>query len=209
MLAKHDRPSPGASGPSWLTFLGHSNDSLWSLDLFRCESVILRTHWVMLVMDQFSRRIVGFAVHVGQLDGPAVCRLFGKAIYGKSAFPCRLSTDHDPLFEYRQWKANLRILEISEVKTVPYVPLSHPFIERLVGTFRRELLAQVSFWTARDLEQKLGRFKDYYNRERVHALLGGITPDSRLGQPSPKPLSRAQFRWKSHCRELYQLPAAA
>jgi len=152
---------------------------------------------------------LALAVHVGQLDEPAVCGLFGRAISGNSAFPCRLSTDHDPLFEYRQWKANLRILEISEVKTVPYVPLSHPFIERLVGTIRRELLDQVPFWTARDLERKLDRFKDYYNRERVHASLGGTTPDSRLGQPSPEPLSLAQFRWKSHCRGLYQLPAAA
>jgi hypothetical protein len=38
VLAKHYRPEPGSSGPSWLSFLGHSKDSLWSADLFRCES---------------------------------------------------------------------------------------------------------------------------------------------------------------------------
>ena len=140
---------------------------------------------------------------------PAVCRLFGRAIANSPALPHRLSSDRDPLFEYRQWKANLRILEISEVKTVPYVPLSHPFIERLVGTIRRELLDQVPFWNARDLERKLVRFRDYYNRERVHASLDGITPDSKIGAPSSGPLSLARFRWKSHCRGLYQLPAAA
>lgn len=62
VLAKHYRPG-GGSGPSWLTFLGHSKDSLWSLDLFRCESLFLRSHWVMVVMDQYTRRIVGFAAH--------------------------------------------------------------------------------------------------------------------------------------------------
>jgi putative transposase len=209
VLAKHYRPNRGAPGPSWLTFPGHSKDSLWSLDLFRCESLVLRTHWVMVIMDQFSRRVIGFAVHVGQLDGPAVCRLFGKAISGNTALPHRLSSDHDPLFEFRQWKANLRILDVAEVKTVPYVPLSHPFVERLIGTIRRELLDQVPFWTACDLERKLDRFKDYYNQERVPASLGGTTPDSRTGAPSPEPLSLARFRWKSHCRGLYQLPAAA
>jgi putative transposase len=209
VLAKHYRPNRGAPGPSWLTFLGHSKDSLWSLDLFRCESLTLRTHWVMVIMDQFSRRLIGFSVHVSHLDGPAVCRLFGRAIANSPALPHRLSSDHDPLFEYRQWKANLRILEISEVKTVPYVPLSHPFIERLVGTIRRELLDQVPFWNARDLERKLVRFRDYYNRERVHASIDGITPDSKIGAPSSGPLSLARFRWKSHCRGLYQLPAAA
>ena len=41
VLAKHYRPTPGGSGPSWLTFLGHMKDSLWSIDLFRCESIHL------------------------------------------------------------------------------------------------------------------------------------------------------------------------
>jgi hypothetical protein len=50
-----------------------AKESLWSLDLFRCESAILRTYWVLVVMDQFTRRIVGFAVHRGVVDGVALC----------------------------------------------------------------------------------------------------------------------------------------
>ena len=38
-----------------------------------------------------------------------------RAGFGRSS----LSTDHDPLFEAHQWQANLRILEIDELKTVP------------------------------------------------------------------------------------------
>ena len=48
--------------------------------------------------------------------------------------PKYLSSDHDPLYRFGQWQANLRILEVTEIKTVPYVPLSHPFVERLIGT---------------------------------------------------------------------------
>jgi putative transposase len=51
ILALHYQTAPSADGPSWLTFLGHAKDSLWSLDLFRCESMVLRTHWVLVVMD--------------------------------------------------------------------------------------------------------------------------------------------------------------
>ena len=65
ILANHYRPEPNAGGPSWLTFLGHTKDSLWSCDLFRCESASLRTHWVLVVMDQFSRRIIRFGVQRG------------------------------------------------------------------------------------------------------------------------------------------------
>ena len=132
ILAAHYRPGSGNSGPSWLSFLGHTKDSLWSIDLFRCESIHLRSHWVLVVMDQFTRRIVGFGVHAGDVDGIALCHMFNTAIFTQGA-PHRLSSDNDPLFRYHRWLANLRILEIQEIKTVPYVPLSHPFIERLIG----------------------------------------------------------------------------
>ena len=52
----------GVGFPSWLTFLGHMKDSLWSCDLFRCESATLRTYWVLVVMDQFTPRIGRFVL---------------------------------------------------------------------------------------------------------------------------------------------------
>jgi hypothetical protein len=39
------------------------------------------------------------------------------------------------------------VLEVTEIKTVPYVPLSHPFVERIIGTLRRECLDRTLFWT--------------------------------------------------------------
>jgi putative transposase len=69
ILALHYRPEPNSRGPSWLTFLGHMKDSLWSLDLFRCESVALQTYWVLVVMDQYTRRIIGFGIQAGVIDG--------------------------------------------------------------------------------------------------------------------------------------------
>ena len=111
VLATHYRPAPHAGGPSWLTFLGHAKDSLWSIDLFRCESAILRSHWVLVVMDQYTRRIVGFGIHAGTVDGRALCRMVNHAIRGLSR-PTRLSSDHDPLYRFHQWRANLRVLQV-------------------------------------------------------------------------------------------------
>ena len=59
--------------------------------------------------------------------------------------PKYLRSDHDPLFTYHQWAANLRILDIDEVKSIPYTPCSHPFIERLIGTVRRDFPDQTLF----------------------------------------------------------------
>ena len=184
-------------------------DSLWSVDLFRCESTLLNSHWAMVVMDQFTRRIIGFGVHAGVVDGPAVCRMFNEATARSRVLPRYLSSDNDPLFEFHRWKANLRVFELTEVKTVPYFPLSHPFIESLVGTVRREFLDCVPFWSAHDLRQKLSNFQQYYNHVRVRRSLDGATPDVLAAATKHRLVRLDDYRWKSHCGGLYQLPAAA
>ncbi len=208
VLAKYYHPEYDGNGPSWLTFIGHMKDSLWSVDLFRCESITLKSHWVLVVMDHFTRRIIGLAVHVGDVDGVALCRMFNKVITGITP-PKYLSSDNDPLFEYHRCQANLRVLEVDEIKAVPEVPVSHPFIERLIGTIRREFLDYILFWNTVDLERKLNEFKDYYNHQRVHSSLGGDTPAEVAGESGAWPAKINDFQWQSHCRGLVQLPIAA
>ena len=205
ILGKHYRPQSGSGGPSWLTFIGQAKDSLWSIDLFRCESLKLRTHWVLVVMGQFTRRIIGFGIHRGPVDGPSLCLMFQRAIQGRS-LPKYLSTDNHPLYRFHQWQANLRVLEVVEIQAIPYVPLSHPFVERLVGTLSRECLDRTLFWTTADLEAKLREFQTYFNEHRTHAGLEGRLPDS--GRRA-SPISFASYRWQKHCRGLYQTPIAA
>ena len=96
VLAKHYRPTRGGTGPSWLSFIGHTTNSLWSIDLFRCESIVLRSYRVLVVMDQFSRRLVGVGVHRGAITGVDMCRMFNAVIHGQGTLR-HLSTDHDPL----------------------------------------------------------------------------------------------------------------
>ena len=113
VLDKHYKYRPKNGGPSWLTFIGHMKDSLWSVDLFRAESINLKSHWIMIVMDQFTRRIIGFSVHKGDVTGVDLCCMFNKII-SKQILPKYLSSDNDPLFKFHRWRANLRILEINE-----------------------------------------------------------------------------------------------
>src|SRR3989440_12407214 len=80
--------------------------------------------------------------------------MFNRAIRGQYWLPKYLSSDNDPLYRFHRWQANLRVLEVTEIKSIPYVPLSHPFVERLT-TLRREYLDRMLFWTTADLENKL------------------------------------------------------
>ena len=203
VLATHCRPEPGADGLSWLTLIAHAKDSVWSVDLFRVESILLRSHWVMLVMDVFTRRIIGFGIAPTSIDGMSVCRMFNCATAGQPN-PKYLSMDHDPLFRFHRWLANLRVLEIEEIKSVPSAPVSHPFVVRLIGTIRREYFDRVFFWDTADLARKLHDYKMYYNSHRVHRSLGGSTPALRAGISSAVPASLDRHAWQPHCRGLFQ-----
>ena len=63
-------------------------------------------------MDQFTRRLIGFGVHSRIVNGVALCRMFQHAIRGQG-LPKYLSSDHDPLYRFQQWQANLRVLEVN------------------------------------------------------------------------------------------------
>jgi hypothetical protein len=102
VLAKHYKSGPGCCGPSWLRFLGQMKDSLWSLDLFRCQPALLRTHSILGVMDQCTRRIIGFGIHAGAVDGIAICRMFNHAIPGQRHMLKYIRCDHDPLFLFER-----------------------------------------------------------------------------------------------------------
>jgi len=74
--------------------------------------------------------------------------MFNRIVSG-SGTPQYLSSDNDPLFLFRRWNANLRILD------------------------------QVPFWWAGDLERKLLSFQNYYNKDRVHRGLDGAPPNEQ------------------------------
>ena len=84
----------------------------------------------------------------------------------------------------------------------------HAFVERLVGTIRREYLDRTLFWTTADLEDKLLDFRTYFNHHRSHTALEGRTPDQDA--PRPRPVANLHsYGWQGHCRGLYHTPMAA
>jgi putative transposase len=208
-VAKYCDPDhPCASGPFSLTFFAHSKDSLWSAQLFRCESIRLRSYWVLVVIDVFTRRMIGFGIGPEYIGGPSVCRIFNQAISG-TAQPKRICTDHDPLFRFHRWLVNPRILDVEEFKSVPYAPASHSFIERLIGTIRREHLDHRFCRISIDLHRELEKFRTYYNRARVRRPLNGTTPADRAGHSASSRASAAHHAWQRHCDGLVDTPVAA
>ncbi len=112
-------------------------------------------------------------------DGKAYCVMFNSIISGKP-LPKYLSSDNDPLFLFHRWKANLRILDIEEIKSIAGVPQSHPFIERTIKSIRTEFLEM----------NTPSQMASNENANKKAAQL-------------------ESYRWKTHCNGLYQYPVAA
>lgn len=208
ILQKFYYPHRDEQGPSWLTFFGNAKDSLWSIDLFMCESTILKTHYVLAVMDQYSREIIGFAVHEGPVAGIDLCCMFASVIAGKET-PKYLSHDNAKIFHFHRWEANMRVLGVEELWSVPYVPISHPFIERLIGSVRREYLDHTLFWNKVDLERKLEKYKEYFNNHRVHRAICGQFPKQYSKEIEVKKANYENYGWESYCNGLFTRPVAA
>ncbi len=108
-------------------------------------------------------------------------------------------------------RRNLRILEINEIKSVPGNPVPHPFVERIIGTTRREYLDHMLFFNGRDLQNKLDVFQTYHNDVRAHSSLDMKTLTAMVFAEASdqKVVLIDHYRWEKHCNDLYELPVAA
>lgn len=79
----------------------------------------------------------------------------------------------------------------------------------MIGTVRRELLDQTFFWTEIDLQKKLDDFQRYFNEERCHLGIEGMQPNQKSGAEDNNVISINNYRWKKHCRGLFEFPIAA
>src|SRR5262249_38197752 len=121
------------------------------------------------------------------------------------SLPCTCPAVIEPACQ-EFWSADdVRDFRLSAAnKFSSYVPLSHPFVERLIGTIRRELLDRTLFWTTADLQGNLIDFQTYYNAQRPHAGLEGRLPEPGVGGSAS--IDLCSCRWQRHCRGLFQTP---
>ena len=162
-----------------------------------------------MVIDHHTREIIGFALQSGSLTGEDISRMFASIRFHSNRSPRYLSTDNDPLFRFHRFRANLSILNIDAIKSVPEAPWSHPFIERAIGTVRRECLDETLFWNANGLESKLEEFALYYNEARVHSSILGETPFGLSGNGRVGLIDLKNYNWKTYCNGRFAIPVAA
>jgi transposase InsO family protein len=175
-MVRHRRPP----SQSWPTFLTNHARTLVSSDFFVVQTVFFRVLFVFVILSHDRRR----PVHVAVTENPTsewVAHQLLEAFPWDSA-PRYLLRDRDGSYGEKFSEA-ARWLGVREVLTTAQSPWQNPYVERLIGSIRRECLDHVIVLNETGLRRILKSYFDYYERSRTHLSLGKDAPIARPIQP--------------------------
>ena len=164
----------------------------------------LKVLFVFVVLVHDRRRIVDFNVTEHPTAQWAAQQL--TEAFPFDTTPRYLIRDGDGCYG-RQVQRRIRSLGMKEVITAPASPWQNPYVERVIGSIRRELLDHVVVLNEKHLKRLLSAYLDYYHRWRTHRSLAGDAPDHRPVRPA-KPAQVIDFP-AVHGLHHYYLPKVA
>lgn len=166
--------NPRGKSSTWLPFLRNHMDVSWAIDLFTVNTIGFATLYVFLVLAHGRRKVVHWAITSNPSMRWVIQQLREAMPYGQQ--PRFVFLDNDGIYG-NGVKGFLDSCGIEEVRTAYRCPWQNPFVERFVGTLRREILDHVIVLGQGHLERLLKEFiEDYYHVARPHQGLGGDTP---------------------------------
>ncbi len=171
-MAKPSKPRPEST--NWLPFLRNHLDVSWAIDFLTVTTLGFRVLYVFLVFDHARREVLHFAITPYPNMDWVIQQLREATPFGRQ--PRYVFRDNDGIFGYGV-RAFLERSGIQEVRTAYKSPWQNPYVERMIGTLRRELLNHVIVLNQWHLERLLREYlADYYHTARPHQGLGGQTP---------------------------------
>jgi transposase InsO family protein len=175
-MSRHGRPP----SPTWRSFLANHADCLASVDFFVVPTVTFRLLYAFVVLCHDRRRVAHFNVTT-QPSARWVARQITEAFPFDGA-PRYLIRDRDAAYGER-FRECLERMGVEEVLIAPRSPWQTPYVERLIGSIRRECLNYVIILGEVHLKRVLGSYFSYYHRSRCHRALGGNAPEPRQVEP--------------------------
>ncbi len=172
------RPKPPSQ--SWRTFLNNHLADLVSVDFFVVPTATFRVLYVFVVLLHHRRQVVHFNV----TDSPTAAWTAQQLVeaFPDDSAPRYILRDRDGIYggEFRRRVTGMRIVE---VLTAPRSPWQNPFVERVIGTIRRELLDHVIVLNEGHLRRRLRSYLRYYHSSRRHLALEKDAPEPRAVEP--------------------------
>ena len=175
-----ERRSPNPPSQTWRTFLQNHTRDLVSIDFFTVPTVSFRVLFVFVILSHERRQVV----HLNVTAHPTATWTAQQIV---EAFPWNtkpryLLRDRDGIYG-EEFVRRVRSLGIDEVRTAPRSPWQSPYVERLIGSIRRECLDHLMVFGERHVRRVLSEYLTYYHRSRSHLSLRKDCPETRPVEP--------------------------
>ncbi|MCP3918610.1 MAG: transposase [bacterium] len=174
---------------SWKAFLANHVRDLASIDFFTVPTATFRVLYVFLVLSHDRRRVV----HLNVTANPT-SEWTGRQIveaFPWDTAPKYLLRDGDGIYGDRFVSAVKR-LGIEGLRSAPHSPWQNPFVERIIGSIRRECTDHVIVLNERHLHRILTGYFECYHRSRTHLSLDKDPPETRNVEPPENGEIRAE-----------------
>jgi transposase InsO family protein len=168
------------SSPTWRTFLASHATELVAIDFFAVATVRFEILFVLVVLAHDRRCVRHFGITAHPTAAWTAQQLV-EAFPWETA-PRYLLRDRDAIYggEFRRQAGSLGI---EEVRTAPRSPWQSPYVERVIGSIRRECIDNVIVLHQQHLRRILAAYFDHYHRWRCHQSLAMDCPEPRPVQP--------------------------
>jgi transposase InsO family protein len=169
----------GPTSPTWTTFLRTHPAEMISIDFFVVPTVKFQVLFVFLILAYDRRRVVHFNVTMNPSAEWTAQQIVEAFPWGDA--PRYLLRDRDSIYG-AHFRRRVRALGMEEMLSAPRSPWQNPYVERLIGTIRRECLDHVLVLNERHLMKILRGYFSYYHGWRTHQALDMDAPDRRAIQ---------------------------
>ena len=186
----------GPPSQTWRTFLRNHADAIAAIDLFVVHTATFERLFALLIIGHGRRQLLWFAV----TRHPTAEWLAWQIVeaFPWDTAPAYLVRDNDRCYG-QVFLSRLRSMGIRDRPTAPRSPWQNPYVERLIGTLRRECLDHVLILGEQHLRRVLKSYALYYNETRTHLGLGKGTPLPRSAQRSGVIVSVPILSGLHHC----------
>ncbi len=165
---------------TWRTFLENHAQQLVSIDFFTVPTIRFQVLYVFLVLAHDRRRILHFNVTAHPTADWTGQQL--REAFPFVQLPRYLLRDRDAIFG-DDFREHVRDMGICEVLSAPRTPWQRAYIERVIGSVRRECLDHMIVFHETSLRRTLTSYFDYYHRWRTRLSLGKDAPEPRAIHP--------------------------
>jgi hypothetical protein len=173
-MVRHRKPP----SQNWRTFLENHAKDIVSIDFFTVPTLSFRVLFVLLVLSNKRRRVLHFNVTVSPTAAWAGQQIV--EAFPWDTAPRYVLRDRDGIYG-AEFVRRVEGMGIEEVPISARSPWQNPYVERVIGSIRRECLDHVIIFSERQLRRVLKGYFEYYHGSRTHL---GLEKDC----PTPRPI---------------------